>query len=98
MDVEHSDSGLEQLEEDATFSGNWSQPVVRAFRKRVQLIRAATDERDFYALKGLHFDTLEGRRAHQHSMRLNDQFRLVLELQSEAPNKDVRIISIEDYH
>ena len=98
MDVEHSDSDLERLELDAKFGGKWSQSVVKAFRKRMQTIRAASDERDFYALKSLHFEKLEGKRAHQHSMMLNDQFRLVVELHGEAPSKVVTIVSIEDYH
>lgn len=98
MDVEHADSDLERLETDAKFGGKWSQPVAKAFRKKMQVMRAATDERDFYALKSLHFEKLEGPRAHQHSMRLNDQFRLVVELHGEAPTKVVKVISIEDYH
>ena len=98
MDVEHLDAVLERLETDAKFGGKWSQSVVKAFRKRMQMIRAATDERDFYQLKSLHFEKLEGQRAHQRSMKLNDQLRLVVELLGEAPNKIVRIVSIEDYH
>jgi proteic killer suppression protein len=64
----------------------------------MQVIRAAPDERDFYALKGLRFEKLEGARSHQRSMRLTIRWRLILEPHSEAPNKVVRIIGIEDYH
>ena len=98
MDVEHADPTLEELEMEANSSGKWFQSIVKAFRKRMQTIRAAIDERDFYSLKSLHFEKLAGQRAHQHSMRLNDQFRLVLELKGDAPKKVVRILSIEDYH
>jgi proteic killer suppression protein len=45
----------------------------------MQYIRAASDERDFYALKSLHYEKLHGKRSHQRSMRLNDQFRLILQ-------------------
>jgi plasmid maintenance system killer protein len=31
-------------------------------------------------------------------MRLNDQWRLIVELKGEAPNKTVLIIEIADYH
>ncbi len=31
-------------------------------------------------------------------MRLNDKMRLVIELEGEAPNKTVVIVSVEDYH
>ena len=72
--------------------------IVRAFRKRMQQIRAAADERDFYSLKSLHFEKLKGNRQDNYSMRLNDQYRLILRLEGEAPKKVVRLIGIEDYH
>ena len=52
----------------------------------------------FYNLKSLHFEKLKGDRTHQHSMRLNKQWRLIIELEGVAPNKLVAVISIEDYH
>lgn len=98
MEVRFSYEGLEKLETDPKATGGFSQAVVSIFRKRMQLIRSALDERDFYQLKSLHFEKLKGTRAHQHSMRLNDQYRLVLEFDGTAPNKVVVLISIEDYH
>lgn len=59
---------------------------------------AAPDERDFYGMKSLHFEKLDGSRSHQRSFRLNKQWRLIVELVGEAPNKIVRVIRIEDYH
>jgi len=64
----------------------------------MQLIRAAPDERDFYALKSLHFEKMSGNRKRQHSMRINDQYRLVIEFRREVDRKVVRIMGIEDYH
>lgn len=80
------------------FSGGFAKEIVRGYRKAIQVIRAASDERDFYRLKGLHFEKLEGGRAHQRSIRLNKQWRLVIELVGQAPNKVVKIVGIEDYH
>lgn len=98
MDVRYEDGDLESLETDPSFRGRWSQAVVKAFRKRMQAIRAATDERAFYEMKSFHFEKLAGIRRHQHSMRLNDQFRLILKFEGKSPHKIVVIISIEDYH
>ena len=98
MDVRYEDSELERLETDPSFRGRWSQAVVKAFRKRMQAIRAATDERVFYQMKSFHFERLRGARRHQHSMRLNNQFRLIVEYEGESPNKTIVVISIEDYH
>jgi len=64
----------------------------------MQSIRAALDERDFYAQKSPHFEKLQGKRDHQRSMRINDQWRLIVEIMGEPPNKKVWIIGIEDYH
>ena len=98
MDIEFSDADLDRLESDAAFDGKLAQAIVRMYRKRMQQIRAARDERDFYALKSLHFEKLQGQRSHQHSMKINDQFRLVIEIMGESPNKRVKVVSIEDYH
>lgn len=98
MEVEFRYKHLDELETNASFNGGHEASIVKAFRKRMQLIRDADDERDFYNLKSLHFEKLKGNRKHQHSMCLNDQWRLVLEFKGKAPNKVVIIISIEDYH
>jgi proteic killer suppression protein len=98
MEVRFQDERLDRLEIDAMYDAGLPQAVVTAYRKRMQLIRQAPDERDFYALKSLHFEKLKGKRAHQHSMRLNQQWRLVIEFEGVAPNKVVAVISIEDYH
>lgn len=98
MEVQFRDEKLDRLETDPRYDGGFSQTVVTAFRKRMQMIRAAPDERVFYQLKSLHFEKLQGSRSHQHSMRLNNQWRLVMEFMGEAPQKIVVIVSIEDYH
>jgi proteic killer suppression protein len=100
MEVLFADEDLDRLEVDANFSvRNMPQGIVKAYRNRMQIIRAAPDERDFYKFRSLRFEKLEGKRKHQHSMRLNDQYRLVLELlEGNSQRKIVKIISIEDYH
>jgi proteic killer suppression protein len=48
--------------------------------------------------KSLRFEKLQGDRAHQHSIRLNDQWRLIIEFDGTSPNKKIVIVGIEDYH
>jgi toxin HigB-1 len=98
MELRFKNADLDRLETDGGFTAGFDQVIVKAFRKRVQAIRAATDERAFYAMKGLGFEKLKGDRSHQHSMRLNAQWRLILEFEGKAPNKIVCVIAIEDYH
>jgi len=98
MTVEFDDDNLDRLETDPRFSGGFGQAIVKAFRRRMQAIRAAPDERTFYASKGMHFEKLKGGRAGQHSIKLNDQWRLIIELRGQVPHKIVGIIEIVDYH
>lgn len=98
MDVLFADDDLDRLEVDPAFTKGLSGALVKAYRKRLQMIRSAPDVRDFYALKSLHFEKLKGKRQHQQSMRLNQQFRLIVETSETANNRHIRIIGIEDYH
>jgi toxin HigB-1 len=98
MDIEYEDDSLRQLASDPGFNAGFGRDLVKAFRKRIQVISAAPDERDFYALKSLHFEKLQGKREGQHSMRLNDQWRLILKFEAREQGKTVVVISIVDYH
>ncbi len=96
MEVRFDDGqGLEGVEAGRVGTGI-GPGIDKAFRKRMKLIRSAADERDFRNLKSLHFEKLQG--TEDYSMRLNDQWRLVMRLEGEAPNKTVVICGITDYH
>jgi proteic killer suppression protein len=98
MEVEFADAELDRLEVDRRFDAGLPAEVVTAYRRRMQQIRAAPDERTMYALASLHFEKLKGNRAGQRSIRLNKQWRLILALKGEAPSKVVVIIEVVDYH
>lgn len=98
MEVRFRDSCYDQLEVDPQYNGGWSPAVVKAYRNRLNYIRQAQDERDSYAWKALRMEKLQGNRQHQYSMRLNDQWRLVVEFEGNSPNKALVIVKIEDYH
>lgn len=98
MEVEFQNEDLDRLEVDREFTAGFAESVVRAYRKRMQAIRAASDERDLYAVKGNHFEKLKGKRAHQHSLRLNDQMRLIVQIATGKPKNKIVVLGIEDYH
>lgn len=98
MDVEFDDGDLDRLETDVKFTAGLSQEIVRAYRRRMQQIRAFKDEREFYNIKSLHFEKLKGDREGQQSIRLNTQWRLILEIRGEHPCKVIGIVEIVDYH
>ena len=98
MDVEFDDDDLDKLEVDPRATCGFTQGVVKGFRKAMQAIRNAEDERDLYALRGLRFEKLKGDRRGQRSLRCNDQYRLIVKLVGEGKRKKVRVIEITDYH
>jgi len=98
METEFVSDDLDKLETDENFTGGYAREIVKAFRKRMQAIRAAADERDLIAVRGNRFEKLKGGRSHQHSLRINDQMRLVVEIVSASPKNKIRIVAIEDYH
>lgn len=98
MDVLFDSEDLDRLEVDSRFTMGLPPSVVSAYRKRLQAIRAASDTRDLRTMKSWHFEKLKGNRSHQHSVRLNRQFRLILELESDKRRQRVVIVHVEDYH
>ena len=99
MEIIFAAEDLGRLEVDGSFTAELDQALVKAYRNKINIIRQAVDERLFYAIKSLHFERLEGKRKHQHSIRLNNKYRLIVELVERKPkNKAVRIVEIPDYH
>jgi toxin HigB-1 len=98
MDVTFKNQSLDRLETDASYSAGFGDALVKAYRRAMQHIRAASDERTLYARRSFRFEKLSGNRAGQHSMRLNDQWRLIVEIKGEASNKTIHVIEIVDYH
>jgi toxin HigB-1 len=95
--VSFADPALEELEQKTNSKTRLSHQVVRAYRKTMNFIRDATDERDL-RFPGLHMEKLKGKRSHQYSIRLNNQWRIIFEINKAFPCNVIHIISIEDYH
>lgn len=97
MKVSFRSRKLETLETEAGDAG-YPADAVRAFRRRMQFLRSATDERDLRAMKSMRFERLKGARSHQFSLRLNDQWRLILEIEEQGNARTLVIVEIEDHH
>ena len=98
MEIEFSDDALDRLETDAEFTARLRRDVVRSYRRRIQAIRDAVDERDLRALTSWRFKRLKGERSHQHSIRLCGPWRLIVEIREARPRNVIVVIGIEDYH
>lgn len=97
LEVEFADGDLDRLEVDPTFTAGFGRDVVRGYRKAMQAIRAAADERDLYR-GGLRMEKLSGDRQGQYSLRINKQWRLIIELDNGTEPKTIRILEVTDYH
>ncbi|HEY3316062.1 MAG TPA: type II toxin-antitoxin system RelE/ParE family toxin [Bacillota bacterium] len=95
MKVRFADEKLVQLFIDAQARARFPHGVIKSFRRLVHYIQQAVDERDFHNMKSLHYERLGG---DERSMRLNDQYRLILRLVGQAPRRTVTVVRIEDYH
>jgi len=99
MRFEFEDEHLRRLYEELDFVLPQLGPdLIKAYRKKVGFLAAAESEVDLRNYKALHFEKLSGGRAGQHSIRLNQQWRLILRIESDAQGRLLIIIEIVDYH
>lgn len=101
MEIEFKDKKLAKIEggsaADLAASGVPLQ-LVDVLRRRLTLLRAAPDERTLRNWKSLHYEKLKGNRSHQRSIRLNGNWRLILEVGEGEYSKTIFIVKVEDYH
>lgn len=98
MEVEFADEEIEDMFYNAHYKGKASAQLIRAVRKLITLLIQATNRTDLYSLRSLHLEKLKGVRKHQHSMRINDQFRLIVEFRKKNSHERIYVIEIGDYH
>ena len=67
----------------------------RSARMKLDRLQAATSLRDLAALPGNRFESLQGERAGQFSVRINDQWRICFEWADRAPGPSN--VEIVDY-
>ncbi|MHB9026271.1 MAG: type II toxin-antitoxin system RelE/ParE family toxin [Armatimonadota bacterium] len=90
-------SELEELYHTGAHPG-YHPNLIRAFVRVLTRIAAALDERDLRACGALHMEKLRGNRQGQYSLRLNDQWRLIIIPERDHDGNYILIIEIADYH
>nr|WP_047166982.1 type II toxin-antitoxin system RelE/ParE family toxin [Sphingomonas sp. Y57] len=98
MRIVFADEGLALIETDQAGATRLPVPVIKSARRKLTVLRAAIDDRSLRNWKSLHYEKLRGERDGQRSIRLNDQFRMVFELDEQTDPQTATIIAIEDYH
>ncbi|MDZ7578532.1 MAG: type II toxin-antitoxin system RelE/ParE family toxin [Candidatus Nanopelagicales bacterium] len=99
MRIDFDDQDLERLYREADFfAARYGPDLVKAFRKKCQLLEAAQDQQELRNYASLRLEQLRGNRKGQHSIRLNAQWRLVLRFERSEDGVVVIAREIVDYH
>ena len=99
MRIEFEDDDLRRLYEEPDFVLPQIGPeVTRAFRKTMGLLVDAASEQDLRAYRALRYKKLRGDREGQRSVRLNDQWRLIVRIETDSEGRLLIIIEVVDYH
>jgi len=98
IEVAHADPEIARLETEPVFTAGFDKPVVKGYRKAMQIIRSVSQKTVLYRFNGLHFEQLSGKRAHEHSVRLNKKWRLIMEFSGAPPEERVLIKGIENHY
>ncbi len=98
MRVVFADEELSLIETEQAGGTRLGVAVIKSARRKLAVLRAAVDDRSLRNWKSLHYEKLKGERGGQRSIRLNDQYRMVFELDEETEPQTVTILKIEDYH
>ena len=98
LEVEHADNDLARIEAEADFTARLPAPVIKKFRILMQIIRSVSRRNSLYQFGGCRLEKLGGKRQHQHSMRLNKKYRLIVEFSGAESNEKILIIGIENHY
>lgn len=98
MDVRFRHHDWEELADDRNVRSKLPPEIVTMYRRRLKQIKDAPHEGDFYAMRSYRFHRLEKERAGQYSIRLNDQWSLILEFEGEGQSKIAYVVEVTDYH
>jgi proteic killer suppression protein len=96
MEIKFDDRALEALysEGSGRLARKFPPQVIRAFFRVMTVVKAVGSAQELHRFRGLDYHSLVGKRSGQKSLRLNDQFRLVVIEEGDVLN----VIEIVDYH
>lgn len=91
---------IEKLYTEGKNARKYPENVVDNFFEIMAIVAAIENEAQLYDFKGLRFEKLSGKRGsrEERSLRLNEQYRLIVVLEKDKEGKYLLIVDIEDYH
>jgi toxin HigB-1 len=97
--LEFEDDDLRRLYQEPDFRLPGLGPdISKQYRRKMAVVANAVDERDLRNMRSLRFEKLLGKREGQHSIRLNDQYRLIFRLRTGVGGRVAVIVEVVDYH
>jgi len=75
----------------------FQKSLINPYKDRIVLLESIEKISDLYSYKSLHFEKLKGEGTGQSSLRLNDQYRLIIEEIAEGTLK-ILIIEISKHY
>lgn len=78
--------------DDIKFKLPFQKSIVQQYKNRITLLESIEKITDLYSFKSLHFEKLKGEKTGQSSIRLNDQYRLIIE---QITDEVVKILIVE---
>ncbi len=98
MKIEFADSRLALIRTDRAHKLGLPIAVIRAARDKLDFMEAAPDEQTLRGWKSLNFKKLERDRAGLRQVRINDQYRIVFQLDESTTPPTILVIEIGDTH
>ena len=98
MEIEFANPELSHVESESAGLTRLPVSVIKSVRRKLNVMRAATDDRTLRNWKSLHYEKLSGDREGQRSIRINDRYRMTFVLDNEATPKKITVLAVEDYH
>lgn len=100
MEFRFKDEKLKALYTSEEGSHRYPQAVINGFFRVMSIISSIPNEGDLYSLKSLHYEKLKGARGKlgERSLRLNDQWRLIIKLETDPRGKTILAIEIGDHY
>lgn len=98
MKVRYADDELSLIETDQAHKLQLPVLVVKLARRRIRVLRQCYDERDIRAMSSFHYEKLIGKRKGQRSIRINDQWRLILRVDRDCDPIEIELIEISNHY
>jgi proteic killer suppression protein len=97
MRIAYADTTLALLETDQAGMTQLPVAAIKSARRRLTVLRAAKDDLSLKNWKSLHYETMKGNREGQRSVRVNNEYRMVFNLDEETDPQTITVLMIEGY-